>query len=221
MRTLHVCLALLLSIGGDALALDRAAERGAEVYQRVCAMCHLPDPREDRPARAIGVDGGVLRALETIGAMRFVLGRLTTQEIVDVQAWLDTFAAGYIRDVRALNGNWFDPASAGQGLSLALSSDSGLSALFFGHRDDGGNLILVGATATRPRYGQTIEIPLSTVSGGRFTALDPQRIRYEDWGTLRLRFASCTAASAELLGRDGRQVLTLQPLTRIEELACE
>lgn len=220
MRTLLVCLAVCLA-PARAEALDPAAVRGAEVYQRICGMCHLPDPREDRPARAIGVDGGVLRALETIGAMRFVRDRLSTRDIADVQAWLDIFAEGYIGDLRALNGNWFDPATAGQGFSLALLSEGGISVIFFGHRDDGGNLILVGAAERRPRFGQTVEITLSTVSGGRFTALDPDRIRYEDWGSLRLRFESCAAAMAELVGRDGRQLLALQPLTRIEGLSCE
>lgn len=223
MRPLHLFLLLLLAVGTarNASAIDPPADRGAAVYARICGACHLPDPRQDRPARAIGVDGGVLRALETIGSMRFLQSGMTAREIADVQAFLDTFAVGYVADVRALNGNWFDPASEGQGFSLALTADGSVSALFFGHRDDGSNLFLVGGAARRPRFGQTIDIPMSGVSGGRFTAFDPARVRYDDWGTLRLRFETCTRATAELVGRDGRQVLTLQPLTLIEGLDCE
>jgi hypothetical protein len=216
-----LALATALTPAPGALAQQGDAARGADTYRDVCGMCHLPDPRQDRPARAIGVPGGVLRALETIGPMRFLLDRLSAHDIADVQAWLDTLVEGYIRDPRALNGNWFDPASAGQGLAIAIGRDDALSVLFFGHRDDAGNLLLTGAITRRPRYGEMLSIPLSSVSGGRFTSFDASRIRYEDWGTLTLRFTSCSSAEAELAGRDGRQRLQLVPLTRVDGLACD
>lgn len=200
--------------GGDPL-------RGAQVYREVCGICHLPDPRQDRPARAIGIDRGVLTALETIGAMRFLLARLSAQDIANVQAWLDTFDPRHIRDPRALNGNWFDPATSGQGFDFFVLPGDTFAFMFYGHRNDGRNLILTGVVNRRPRYGETFVIPVVTVTGGRFGLFDPAQIRRDPWGTLSLRFDSCERAAAVLDGRDGRQALDLVPLTRIEGLACD
>jgi hypothetical protein len=213
--------ALLFAITGPALAQTGDPVRGTQVYRDVCGMCHLPDPRQDRPARAIGEPGGVLRALETIGPMRFLQSRLTTQDIADVQAWLDTFAVGYIRDVRALNGIWFEPATSGQGFDFIVTAGDRFAVLFYGHRNDGANLILNGSTTWRPRYGETVVIDLTTVTGGRFGGFDPSQIRRDFWGRLTLRFDSCDRAFATLDGIHGRQVLSLQPLTRVDGLTCD
>ncbi len=212
---------LVFAISASAHAQRGDPARGVQVYRDVCGMCHLPDPREDRPARAIGVPGGVLRALETIGPMRFLQSRLSTQDIADVQAWLDTLAPGYIRDPRALNGNWFDPATSGQGFDFFVLSEDRFAVLFYGHRNDGANLILGGVTVHRPRYGNPFIVDLTTVTGGRFGNFDPSLIRRDPWGTLTLRFESCERALAVLDGIHGRQVLNLQPLTRIEGLVCD
>ncbi len=212
--------ALALSIG-VASAQTGDPARGAQIYRNVCGMCHLPDPRQDRPSRAIGVPGGVLRALETIGPMRFLQSQLTTQDIADVQAWLDTLVDGYIRDVRALNGIWFEPATSGQGFDINVLDNDRFAVMFYGHRNNGANLILNGVTQRRLRYGDTFIVDLTTVTGGRFGNFDPNLIRRDPWGTLTLRFDSCERAVAILDGADGRQVLNLVPLTRIEGLTCD
>jgi hypothetical protein len=217
----RILAAILLVCAPPAIAQPGDPVRGAQVYRDVCGMCHLPDPRRDRPARAIGEPGGVLRALETIGPMRFLQSRLSTQDIADVQAWLDTLVDGYIRDVRALNGIWFDPATSGQGFDVNVLSGDRVAVLFYGHRNDGANLILNGITTRRPRYGETFIVELTTVTGGRFGNFDPNLIRRDPWGTLTLRFDTCESASAVLDGTDGRQVMNLQPLTRVEGLTCD
>lgn len=128
---------------------------------------------------------------------------------------------GEIRDPRALNGVWFEPATSGQGFDFLVLPGDSFAVLFYGHRDDGTNLILNGVTTRRPRYGETFSIPLTTVTGGRFGNFTADQIRRDPWGTLTLRFDTCERAVAVLDGRDGRQTLTLQPLTRIGGLTCD
>lgn len=213
--------ALCLLASGNALAQAGDAQRGSQLYRNVCGACHALDPLRDRPSQVIGVPDGVLGAIEAISPMRFLATQLSAQDIADVQAWLDSLEAGAIADTRALSGSWYDPASSGQGFNFSVLPGDGFAFLFYGHRDDGSNLILAGSRVQRPRYGESFSVPVVAVEGGRFGGFDPAQIRRPPWGRLDLRFISCTQAEAVLDGRDGRQVLQLQPLTPIEGLSCD
>lgn len=213
--------ALCLLASGNALAQGGDAQRGSQLYRNVCGACHALDPLRDRPSQVIGVPDGVLGAIEAISPMRFLATQLSAQDIADVQAWLDSLEAGAIADTRALSGSWYDPASSGQGFNFSVLPGDGFAFLFYGHRDDGSNLILAGSRVQRPRYGESFSVPVVAVEGGRFGGFDPVQIRRPPWGRLDLRFISCTQAEAVLDGRDGRQVLQLQPLTPIEGLSCD
>jgi hypothetical protein len=128
---------------------------------------------------------------------------------------------GEIRDPRALNGVWFEPATSGQGFDFLVLPGDRFVVLFYGFRNDGSNLILNGVSVKRPRYGEAFTVPLDAISGGRFGGFTADQVRRDPWGTLTLRFDSCLVATAVIDGRDGRQTLTLQPLTRIEGLDCD
>ena len=126
-----------------------------------------------------------------------------------------------IGEPTALTGSWFDPRSSGQGLELQWLAGDVLLAVFYGHRDDGSNLFLLGTRAGRPRYGETLTIPLVATRGGRYNNLDPAAIRREPWGTLTLRFSGCNRADATLAGADGNQSLALERLSGLPGRGCD
>ncbi len=216
-------LALLMGLSVAAMAQNSAPDpqRGQQRYREVCGQCHDLDPRLDRPRQAIGVPNGVRTALEAISPMRFLQSQLTAADIADIQAWLDSLAPGAIRDVRALSGNWYEPASSGQGFTLSVLQGDVIVVTFYGHRNDGSNLFLVGNTVKQPRYGEVFSIPLLSVEGGRFGGFNPADIRRPPWGRLDLRFLDCRRAEAVLDGRDGRQQLQLIQLTPLPGLSCD
>jgi cytochrome c553 len=216
-------LAVLMGLGVEAVAQNIAPDpqSGQQRYREVCGQCHDLDPRLDRPRQAIGVPNGVRTALEAISPMRFLQSQLTAVDVADIQAWLDSLAPGAIRDVRALSGNWYEPASSGQGFTLSVLQGDVIVVTFYGHRNDGSNLFLVGNTVKQPRYGEVFSIPLLAVEGGRFGGFNPADIRRPPWGRLDLRFLDCRRAEAVLDGRDGRQQLQLIQLTPLPGLSCD
>jgi hypothetical protein len=112
------------------------------------------------------VPNGVRTALEAISPMRFLQSQLTAVDVADIQAWLDSLAPGAIRDVRALSGNWYEPASSGQGFTLSVLQGDVIVVTFYGHRNDGSNLFLVGNTVKQPRYGEVSTRPTSAARRG-------------------------------------------------------
>jgi hypothetical protein len=216
-------LALLMGLSVEATAQSSGPDpqRGQQRYREVCGQCHDLDPRLDRPRQAIGVPNGVRTALETISPMRFLQGQLTAVDVADIQSWLDSLAPGVIRDIRALTGNWYEPASSGQGFTLSVLQGDVIVVTFYGHRNDGSNVFLVGNTVKRPRYGEVFTIPLLAVEGGRFGGFNPTDIRRPPWGRLDLRFIDCRRAEAVLDGRDGRQQLQLIQLTPLPGVSCD
>lgn len=215
--------AMQMALCTEATAQSGGADpqRGQQRYRDVCGQCHDLDPRLDRPRQAIGVPNGVRTALETISPMRFLQSQLSAADIADIQAWLDTLAPGAISDTRALSGNWYEPASSGQGFTFSVMQGDVFVVTFYGHRNDGSNLFLVGNTVKRPRYGEVFTLPLLAVEGGRFGGFNPADIRRPPWGRLDLRFLDCRSAEAVLDGLDGRQQLQLIQLTPMPGLSCD
>lgn len=127
---------LLLAAGGGAGAqpADPVA-RGAQVYRDVCTLCHAADPNRDRPASAARRENGVLTALETIGAMRFMRTTLPAADIAAVQAWLD-FVVLVPGAIRPETGIWWNPAEPGRGFVLEYGQGFTAFSSFF-YADDG------------------------------------------------------------------------------------
>lgn len=150
-------------------------------------------------------------------------GRWRFEAVLESRTSTHEFRVGSpaIADPRGLIGSWFDPATSGQGFELQWINGNLLLVYFYGHRDDGSNLFLLGTREGAPEYGQPIDIPLYTTTGGRFTDFDPDAILREEWGTLTLTVHSCEQASATLSGIDGDQSLDLERLGRTTGLDCE
>jgi hypothetical protein len=127
----------------------------------------------------------------------------------------------WARDPRGLAGAWFDPATSGQGLSILRIPGGVLTVSFFGYRNDGGTLWLLGVRQGPVRFGETMVIPMDLNRGGRFGGFTPGQVERVPWGTLTLRFDSCALGEAILDGLDGRQVLALTKLVGIDGLGCD
>lgn len=120
----------------------------------------------------------------------------------------------------SLTGAWFEPATDGQGFTLHhVNAERGM-VYFFGYRDDGSDLWLVGVWEEKFAFGEAGQVELLEFEGGAFSGFDPQDVTGTPWGTLTLRFDDCETAAATLEGRDGSQELALQLLAGAFGLPC-
>ncbi|MFN7550100.1 MAG: prolyl oligopeptidase family serine peptidase [Pseudomonadota bacterium] len=141
-------------------------------------------------------------------AQDFLVARLTAPVIA-------------IGEPRGLTGAWYDPAQSGQGFEFLWLDGGRFVVTFYGHRDDGGNLFLIGTREGAPAYGEDLRIDLVATRGGRFNGFDAARIRREPWGALALRIDACDRATATLDGADGRQSFALAKLAGGPGPACD
>jgi acetyl esterase/lipase len=141
-------------------------------------------------------------------AQDFLVARLTAP----------TIAVG---DPRGLTGAWYDPTSSGQGFEFLWTDGARFVVTYYGHRDDGSNLFLVGTRDGAPAYGEDLRLDLVATRGGRFNGFDAAQVRREPWGTLRLRIDGCTRATASLDGADGTQSFALVKLAAGPGPACD
>ena len=126
-----------------------------------------------------------------------------------------------VNDPRGLIGAWFDPAKSGQGMEMHWLEGDLLAVFFFGYRDSGANLFLLGTHVGRLNFNEPLTIPLEAASGGRFNFFDPDAVVRSHWGELHLTLHHCSQATAELIGADGQQVLLLERLGRSPGLDCD
>lgn len=145
----------------------------------------------------------------------------TLQDRVTTHEFTVGSPSNAIGDPRGLIGSWYEPATSGQGFEVQWINGDTLLVYFYGHRDDGSNLFLLGVRQGSFEYGQTLDIPMAATTGGRFNDFDATAIERSQWGTLRLTFDSCERAVAELSGEDGDQALVLDRLGRTTGLDCD
>jgi hypothetical protein len=126
-----------------------------------------------------------------------------------------------LRDALALAGAWYEPMTSGQGAEIQWLEGEVLLVWFYGHRDSGANLFLLGTRTGRSQYGEPMAIPLTSVSGGRYINFDATSIVREAWGILTLTIERCDRARAVLMGRDGNKTLALEPLARAATARCD
>lgn len=167
--------------------------RGGQVYRDICGTCHAADPNRDRPASAARRENGVLTALETTGAMRFLRSTLSAGDIAAVQSWLD-FVVLPPGSVRPETGIWWNPAEPGRGFALEYGEGFVAFSTYL-YADDGRP---DWATAAF-RYDGTLprgEAPLSQFRDGQ-ALLGPWREPQlaPSPGTLAIRFDSPTRAN--------------------------
>jgi hypothetical protein len=107
----------------------------------------------------------------------------------------------------AATGDWYDPAYNGSGFNMIVTG-AGLSLYYYGWDASGNRLWLVsdlGPTKITP--GSTITLNMNRTSGGHFLTPANPASTASVWGTLKLNFSSCSAATATLTGNNGSTVV--------------
>jgi arylsulfatase A-like enzyme len=124
------------------------------------------------------------------------------------------------RESDALTGSWYDAGLDGQGLAIHKVSQSVGIAYFYGFSDTGDRLWLLGVWEQGADFGERVEIPMLSVSGGDYGEYDPGNIVEEPWGTLVLDLKGCKVGSAVLEGLDGFQALDVSQLAGSFGMEC-
>jgi hypothetical protein len=92
-----------------------------------------------------------------------------------------------------VSGSWYDPAQSGHGLMVEVIDRGRAVVTWYTFDAAGAPLWLSGAGSVQ---GAVLEVPVSTVSGGRFPPLfNPALVQRQAWGTLRIEFAGCDDAT--------------------------
>lgn len=131
------------------------------------------------------------------------------------------FLQGKIADLSAISGSWYDPATSGQGFAVQTVGLDTSVFYFYGYRDDGEPLWLIGVSSDPILAGKPANITMSVTSGGGFGGFSPADVTVSEWGNLQINFADCKTASATLSGLDGEQTFDLVLLAGIDGLGCQ
>jgi hypothetical protein len=150
-----------IAVAAELPELPAAAMRGREIYRNTCMRCHESDPMRDRPGSAARIQGGVATAIEVIPSMRSLQTRLTTQDVADVQAWLDVVVL-LPGSLRPATGWFVDPTAPGRALFHEVGGGHAV-LITFQHADDG-----------RPEWRRILS-PYSGARAGVKAALVEQR----------------------------------------------
>ena len=121
----------------------------------------------------------------------------------------------------ALTGLWYETTTSGQGIEVQWLAGDLMVVFFYGHRDNGANLFLIGTRVGRPSYGEVLRMDMTTATNGRYNNFDAAQIQRSTWGTLELRFLDCDRATATLAGTDGNKAMVLVPLARAATTRCD
>ncbi len=121
----------------------------------------------------------------------------------------------------AITGSWYDPATSGQGFVLHPVDDELVVFSFYGFEDSGKPLWLTGVSEDPLETGNSTQFKMYINSGGDFGSFSPDQISEEEWGTMTVKFNSCSRATAELEGQSGRQTMNLIRLARLEGMECD
>lgn len=125
-------------------------------------------------------------------------------------------------ETAGITGSWFDPGTAGQGLVLHSMNDQQMVVSFYGYKNDGEKLWLIGIYSDGVTKGEPLVVNMITASGGRFGGFTPDDITESPWGTLTINFDDCQNATATLDGVDGQQTMNMVKLAGLQgsELDC-
>ena len=119
------------------------------------------------------------------------------------------------------SGSWYDPASSGQGFTLAWLANGDAALVWFTFDNEGKPYWM---TAIGKPEDERIVFPeLLSVQGGRFAeAFDPEAVTRTPWGRMELAL-ECDAGQASYFPAEegfAEGQLDLQRLTRLESPAC-
>jgi hypothetical protein len=109
---------------------------------------------------------------------------------------------------QSVTGNWYDPVYNGSGFDIFMAGQ-GLVVIYYGWDGSGNRLWLISnAGPTQITSGTAYTLNMNQTSGGNFlTPASPSTSAV--WGTVRISFSSCSAATASLSSQDGKNNVTL------------
>jgi hypothetical protein len=113
-------------------------------------------------------------------------------------------------------GSWYDPAQSGHGLMLEVIDRGRAVVTWYTFDPNGAPLWLSGAGSVQ---GSVLEVPVSTVSGGRFPPLfNPASVQRQAWGTLRIEFTGCDDATLRWTPSAAGYAAGSMPLKRLSAI---
>jgi len=121
------------------------------------------------------------------------------------------------------SGSWFDPASAGQGLTLEVLPGDGALFYWFTYAPDGRQAWVFGVGSAD---GSRVEFPEVFITGGtRFgNAFDPGAVAVSPWGSLSLTYDDCGRGVLNYrsdLDGWGRGFMPVERLTTLADHPCD
>ena len=119
------------------------------------------------------------------------------------------------------SGSWFDPASSGQGFTLAWLANGDAALVWFTFDAEGKPYWMTAIG--QPEDDKVVFPELLSVQGGRFAeAFDPEAVTRTPWGRMELTLECDTGLASYFPTEDGfaEGQLDLQRLTRLESPAC-
>ncbi len=115
-----------------------------------------------------------------------------------------------------ISGLWFDPATQGQGFNLQITA-GGLFGFYYGYGEDEPLWLVFDVLPGDVVLGESMQLDALVPQEGVFGApVPPEQGGVAPWGTLTLRFDSCTQAQARLEGLTGIQEFDLMLLVGID-----
>lgn len=119
------------------------------------------------------------------------------------------------------SGLWYDPDLDGEGYNV-YKTPFGWLIYFFGYSATGELLWITSDLVALDQliYGQPIEFPMQIGEPGTFGSPTPAA-EFEPYGTLRVRFDSCTSGEFTLSGLDGEKVSRVVKLVGVEDTQCQ
>lgn len=119
------------------------------------------------------------------------------------------------------SGPWFDPTLDGEGY-LIFQTPAGWIVYFFGYTSGGDRLWLTSQPVTLEslEFGETFELPMLVGTPGTFENPTPSW-ELEPYGTLTLRFDTCTTGQFVLDGTDGVKTANAVKIVGVDGTGCE
>jgi hypothetical protein len=128
--------------------------------------------------------------------------------------------SGQIPLLADLSGSVYEPATSGQGFMLHLVRDDLFVIYFYGYKDDGSHLWLIGTYQGNIALDSDMVVDMLEFSGGSFGGFEPGDLTETPWGTATLNMSGCKAGEVTLDGLDGTQTMQVVQLAGLAGLLC-
>ena len=131
-----------------------------------------------------------------------------------------TFLADSAAYGGAYSGLWYEPAMAGEGYNVTVGK-TGTIIFYYGSTNDGERLWLISDVMPDTIVdGGTFSGKMYETDGGDFHHPANPVTKLQDWGTIDVRFDSCTKGLFTLSGSDGNKTSDVVKLAGIDGAGC-